>query len=1262
MAVAPIHQYLPRLVREWDVEAPGQLHQAIDGSMVFVDVSGFTKMSERLARHGKLGAEEVTEVIGGTFERLLGEAYGYGASLLKFGGDALLLFFQGERHCLRAAAAAGAMRKSLRDLGRLKTSAGLVSLRMSVGVHSGSFDFFLVGDSHRELIVAGPAATATTAMESAASAGQILLSPAAAGLLPERNVGKALGPGFLLKGHVEADKTEFEPAQPKPEMEQFLARGLREPLLSGDVEPEHRPIAIGFIHFMDFDNLIATSGYDRAAQALDRLVRTVQAATDSRGVTFLASDIAPDGGKIILTAGVPQATGNDEEQMLLALREIVSVDQDLPVQVGVNWGPVFVGEIGPRYRRTYTVMGDTVNLAARLMAKAPVREVLATRELLEGSRTLFETKELEPFLVKGKKLPIQAFAVGDPTGTRGASDIASPLVGRDRELEVLTTSWESAVASRGRLVELVADPGMGKTRLLQEFLLRSGDSRTIRAECRLYQAATPYFPFRALLRQALEVEGLDPNELIEKVETRVKEVAPALIPWLALIGVAMNVEIPPSPEVVQLDDQFRPARTLAAVGALLEAVITAPTLIVIEDTHWMDDSSRELLAGLLFGLERQPWMFLLTRRPSEGGFISPESSQAASIELMPLTQTQAEDFINSATSDHPLLPSQVTALAERAAGNPLFLVELLRSLKSGSDVDSLPHSVEGLIAARIDRLRPSDRQLLRRLAVLGNGFLVEHTGAVIPDVEPGARVRVIRRLDDFVSLNHNGWVQFRHVLIRDVAYEALPFKNRSELHRRVGDSIRSAAGDDPDSQAELLSLHYFHAQNWTDAWHFSRVAGDNAKYKYANIEAARFYERALESARRLPFVSGQDRVAVFTALGDVRESSGSFRAAFEAYRKATALVAEDRVLRADLHLKRGRVREREGAYRRALSEITAGHRLLDAMQDPGADAARARLSAFAAAVRVAQQQDALAIKQALRAVEEALAANEKAALARAYSVLDIAYQWTGQAEKAVYSKDALALYEELRDLSGQATVISNQGVAAYFDGRWNEAAELYIRSRDLYLSAGNEVAAADRDANLGELLINQGYLDRADEVLRNAIRVLKASGFIDGAAFCEVQIARVMMEKGEYQPAESLLRKALATFTELGETPSALDASVHLAECLMRQDRCSEALDLLDSASSTVSSESTVSAPAIMRMRSLALTRLGRPDEAWTAANSALALAKKQRLPYELALTLLAGSDLQQIPETLDTGMSKEAATEILTGLGVVRTPRPVSP
>ena len=170
-------------------------------------------------------------------------------------------------------------------------------------------------------------------------------------------------------------------------------------------------------------------------------------------------------------------------------------------------------------------------------------------------------------------------------------------------------------------------------------------------------------------------------------------------------------------------------------------------------------------------------------------------------------------------------------------------------------------------------------------------------------------------------------------------------------------------------------------------------------------------------------------------------------------------------------------------------------------------------------------------------MEEAKAANEKAALARAYSVLDVAYQWMGQPEKAVYSKDALALYEELGDVTGQATVISNQGVAAYFDGRWDEAAALYIKSRDLYKSAGNEVAAADRDANLGELRINQGYLDQADEVLQSAIRVLKASGFIDGAAFCEVQIARVLMERGRSGRRRGLAAKGSRHIYRAGRNP-----------------------------------------------------------------------------------------------------------------------------
>src|SRR3954447_12668692 len=167
--------------------------------MVFADISGFTKMSERLARHGKVGAEEVTDAINTCFEQLLEIAYAAGGSLLKFGGDALLLLFSGDEHVARAAHAAVGMRHRLRTVGRIHTSSGLVVLRISMGLHSGTFHAFAAGDSHRELVVAGPAATATVEAEGTATAGEIVMSAAAAAQLPARCRGPARGDGFLLR-------------------------------------------------------------------------------------------------------------------------------------------------------------------------------------------------------------------------------------------------------------------------------------------------------------------------------------------------------------------------------------------------------------------------------------------------------------------------------------------------------------------------------------------------------------------------------------------------------------------------------------------------------------------------------------------------------------------------------------------------------------------------------------------------------------------------------------------------------------------------------------------------------------------------------------------------------------------------------------------------------------------------------------------------------------------------------------------------------
>jgi class 3 adenylate cyclase/tetratricopeptide (TPR) repeat protein len=1180
-----------------------------------------------------------------------------GAHLLKFGGDALLLLFRGEQHALRAAAAAHAMRLKLREIGVFETTAGKVSLRMSVCIHSGQFDFFLVGGSHRELIVAGPAASRTVEMEAASIAGQILVSPETAAALPRRNRGREAGPGILLRGEIGGvAKMDFPAAtSPSVDLAVFIPDALRETLLSGDVNPEHRPAAVAFLHYGNFDRLLEDQGGNRTAEVLDHLVRSVQEAVNPRLVTFLGTDIAGDGGKIILTSGVPMTAGNDEEQMLLSLRQIVSrAHPELPLQVGVNWGYVFSGEIGPPYRRTYTVMGDVVNLAARLMARAPTGHIYTTQGMFDGSRTTFSFTMPEPFYVKGKKLPIQAFSLGEPVGSKGyASAEGIPLVGRTGELSELLTAWESAKAGNGRVVEVSAEPGIGKSRLLQEFLARSAPERLVRAECRLYQASAPYFPFAALLRSVWGLEDLSDDATEAALGNLVDTSAPQLEPWLALIGLPLGLDLVQSPEVAQLEDQFRPARVLSSVASLLEATVTTPTLFAIEDTHWMDEASRELLAGLMIGLDRVPWLIALTRRPGDGGFVAPTAAWLTRILLQPLGLSDAKELILKATEGSPLLPQRIEMLAARAEGNPLFLIELLQALKRGGNVETLPHSVEGLIGARIDKLPSADRNLLRRLAILGAGFRLEHVPAVLREHELDHRwrTRAIPRLSDFVTMDSSGWIQFRHALIRDAAYEGLPFKTRLELHARVGDSICGASGGHPETQSELLSLHYFYARRWNDAWRYSRLAGDRAKAIYANAEAAQFYERAVTASRYVEGIVEGERAEVLTSLGDVLEAAGSFVDALLAYKRAIKQRKADHIAAAEIYLKRSRTFERQGNYRRALSDISVGYKLVDRNDEPAAARARARLIARRAGLRMAQQKDRQAIADALSAVAEAKAVGETAALAEAYGVLDISSTFLGLEKPFNYGKAALDLYELLGDITKQASVNTNLGIEAFFAGRWDEALERYERARSFYLRAGNEVQAAATEANISEILLNQGHASQAEELLRHALAIMRAAGLADEEAFAEAQFGRALMDRGDLEGAEKSLRAAVARFEELGEMQSFQEASAYLGTCLTSSGQPAEARSVI--ARAREAGEVTVNAPALLLVDAEALEQMGMLEDAFAAAVAAGTEAERQTSPYQEARAVLLRARLARLLGMRADDSESVRANDVLMSLGV---------
>ena len=869
--------YVPRLVPEWLTDTPEDRWHELEGSVVFVDISGFTQMSEKLAKKGKVGAEEVTNVISGVFARLLSVAYGNGGSLLKFGGDALLLLFTGDSHELRAARAAVGMRTSLREIGRIETSGGGVTLRMSVGVHSGRFLLFLIGDSHRELLVTGPAVSRTVEMEGIAEAGEIVISAETAAALPRSVLGLPRADGFLLR-RVPPGLELGLPLDAHPDRTDLLGCipvALREHLLAGVDEPEHRPVTVAFVHFDGVDELVERDGPGELAQALELLVTAVQRAADSHRVTFLGTDIDHDGGKIILTAGAPQVWGDDEQRILLALRAIVDSHPAIPIRVGVNRGHVFAGEVGPPYRRTYTVMGDAVNLAARVMAKAQPGEVLATRPVLDASAVAFDSVALEPFSVKGKNEPVEAFAVGSVLGLKEAGSAETPLVGRGRELEAFRASLDAAAKSDGRLVEVVGPPGIGKTRLLAELRRLAGDLTTLAAACELYSASTPYHPFRTLLRRPLGIAAdADAAAAGEALRALVREVAPELRPWEPLLAVPLDVDLPETKEVAELGAEFRKQKLEEVTAQLLGRVLTEPTLLLIEDVHWMDDASSDLLTRLAIEAEGRPWLICVTRRDEETGYVALESDQVVTLRPAPLSASEAEALVVAATEQQPFRPHELAALTTRSGGNPLFLQELVRAARGGVSVGELPGSIESMVMAEIDRLPPADRLVLRRASVLGVSFAEDLVSELFDDEEPVTE-SVWSRLEEYIDRESRGRRRFRHALVRDAAYEGLPFSRRRLLHARVAEAIERRAGDAVDDHAEVLSLHFLEAGRHDAAWRYSLTAGERARTKYANAEAADFFRRALEASRKAEDVSTDEIAGAWEAFGEVTEKIGA---------------------------------------------------------------------------------------------------------------------------------------------------------------------------------------------------------------------------------------------------------------------------------------------------------------------------------------------------------------------------------------------------
>ncbi|MGH2631103.1 MAG: ATP-binding protein [Actinomycetota bacterium] len=645
-------------------------------------------------------------------------------------------------------------------------------------------------------------------------------------------------------------------------------------------------------------------------------------------------DLAGDG--VLALFGAPVAHEDDPERAVRTGLRIVDdmeafarevseawgVDT-LNVRVGVNSGPVVTGSIGAGERVEFGAMGDAVNVAARLQSEAQPGSVLvgeATRQIVADR---FTWDDGATFRLKGKADPMTAFTVtGTGPGSRGLADAGSSTrtIGRDRELARAREAIDAVGSGAGGVVFVTGEPGIGKTRMVHE-LRRAfgvmtpqyGRSLWLEGRCVSYGGSIPYWPFRDLLRSWLGVRGDEPElrvriALRRQVNRLIHERSDDMVPYLAaLLGLT-----PSAAEAARLDELSPEAlqyRTFEVVRHTLQALAAeGPVAVVLEDLHWADATSLQLLERLVGDTENEALALICTVRPERDhpswrlkedvARTLPHRFREVTLEA--LTGDAGHELLTALVGEGTLPGDIESRILESAEGNPFFLEELVRSMvdagalvREGQDcrydhevVLQVPPTVEKVILARIDRLDQPAHDAVVAASVLGRTFSLPLLHAVATGDEVRSTLGELMRVD--LVREGRRWPEpeyrFTHALIQETAYRTLVADDRRRLHGKAAVWLEQHHAGKEDEVAGLLAHHWLGAEDEAKAIRYLTTAGDRARQEYALDEAIAYYRELLPLLDR----RGEDRemALVLFKLALALHVSLRFSEANETYRRA----------------------------------------------------------------------------------------------------------------------------------------------------------------------------------------------------------------------------------------------------------------------------------------------------------------------------------------------------------------------------------------
>jgi class 3 adenylate cyclase/tetratricopeptide (TPR) repeat protein len=983
------------------------------------------------------------------------------------------------------------------------------------------------------------------------------------------------------------------------------------------------------------------------------------------------------GDNVMALFGAPVAHEDDAERAVRAALGMQAAMEEINAQassaygvtfalrVGINTGEVLAGAVGD----AYTVTGDTVNVAARLQAAGRPGAVTVGERTHHDTRDAVEYREIGRLDLKGKAEPVPAWeAVGllaaQPLPRRPRRSEA-PLVGREDELGQLLTAYRRVLReARPHLLTVIGQAGVGKSRLMREFARRVEDEDpppSLReGRCLPYGSSIVYWPLSEVLRAEAQIADGDDAELAwRKLSGHLSELL-ADAPdeagsepaerKAAVIARLLGIGAPPDDGgAVEQDPQRAREAFFSAVRSTIEATARrGPLVLAFEDIHWADHGMLDLIEYLGQWV-RAPLLVvclarddLLDRRSTWGG----GRRRASSIFLEPLSVDETRDLIAALLPGGGRRGDEVVPLvAERAGGNPFFAEEMVRLLveEGKGDAAGLPDTVQALLAARLDSLDPFERRLVQQAAVVGRTFWEDVLEPVAAEEGRDLHEALIALQEKDIVVPEAGSrlagepeLAFKHVLIRDVAYQMLPKAVRARKHFEVGDFLEQRAGDRSDEMVALLAEHYGRAATLAGearlesdeqesmrrkAVRFLEAAGDAAATLYSNREAFSHYD----SARQLEGADAEARARMGEKQGDVALRLGRVDAAIAVWEECLEhhRGREDLERVADLHRKIGAGLWHKGERKQAIEHHQKGINLL---KDGPPCIELVRLYEEAAWLYMQTGDNMLAIYAAEKSLRLAERMGETRAASRAHGIFGRVFGRIGDAGKARENLERAVDLARGSDASEAILALLALGHhLEVFEADYPAAERAYADALAQAAKVGDVPAAVELQSSLAQLAVYAADWEGVAEASSAAAELAEREGLVGKLCLPYTLQGLLSWRAGDWEEAERQFRRAHELAEQVGWSEVAFSALFGLAVTLRdRGDAAgattalAQAQDVCERAGLIAQSIQATSA------RAVTLVLAGKPDQAREAAEEAVELADRLHYPTGAASALEA--------------------------------------